>query len=599
MKPTGSHPTKTLALSLGLAFAGCNGAIVDQDYPIPEAPGQVGGGQAPGTDPNVPGGNPNVPGGNPNQPGDPNPGGGGNPAMPSAQVACGSDMKESVGKRVLRRLTIGELDATVRSVFGFDAAAWAGPVVPPDPASLDGFGNNVDRLTVSPDYARGALDTARSVATLVASDQVMQRLLSCSSSGGPPCASTFISTFGPRLYRRPLTPAEQSRYLSLYEKVSKQGDFRSFVYWATMTMLQSPNVLYRSELGEPDGGGRFKLTQYEIASSLSYTFTGGPPSVELTQMAATNRLSTADQIETAARGLVFDASQKVRPEFRNVMLRFADEWLGLSILDNVKKDDTAYPDFTTAIQGSLGEETRRFLSSVVFDERGTPAQLLTAPYTFVDSKLAKFYGFGASAADFTKVERPAGWGVGLLAQGGLLAVEAHSETTSPTKRGYLVRTRMMCGVVPPPPAVVTPLPEPTGAETTRKRYEDVHVAEASCKGCHRLLDMIGFGFEKLDAVGRFRAKENNFDIDDSGELAITSLGDIKFTGPKELAEQVAKLPETSDCMASYMAAFAMGVSQPNASCLVKSAASELRGGASLLDFWVRMARSEHFRTRVP
>jgi hypothetical protein len=114
-----------------------------------------------------------------------------------------------------------------------------------------------------------------------------------------------------------------------------------------------------------------------------------------------------------------------------------------------------------------------------------------------------------------------------------------------------------------------------------------------------MLDLIGFGFEKLDAVGRFRAKENGFDIDDSGELVGTTLGDIKFNGPTELAEQVAKLPETSACMASYMAAFAMGVSQANASCLVKSAAGELQGGMSLVDFWVRMARSEHFRSRLP
>jgi hypothetical protein len=580
---------RLVSLALGLVLgSACDGVIGDPENVPPPRPDEV---ISTGPGPAMPG----DPGGM-----DPGPGSMmGTPAMPSAQVACASDARESVGKRVLRRLTVGELDATVRGVFGLDAAAWAGPVVPPDPASLDGFGNNVDRLTVSPDYARGALDTARSVATLVSGDEVLPRLLACSTAGGPPCASTFISTFGPRLYRRPLTPAEQGRYLALYEKTSKQGDFKSFVYWATLTMLQSPHVLYRSELGEPDGTGRYKLTQHEIASALSYTFSGGPPSVELMQLAATNRLSTPDQIETAARGLVFDASQKVRPEFRNVMLRFADEWLGLSILDNVKKDDAAFPDFTGAIQDSLSEETRRFISSVIFDERGTPAQLLTAPYTFVDANLAKFYGYGAAAADFTRIERPAGWGVGLLSQGGLLAVEAHSDTTSPTKRGYLVRTRMLCGTVPPPPAVVSPLPEPTGAETTRKRYEDVHVAEASCKSCHRLLDLIGFGFEKLDAVGRFRAKENNFDIDDSGELVGTTAGDIKFQGPAELAQQVAKLPETSACMASYMAAYALGVSQPNASCLVKVAAGELRGGTSLLDFYVRMARSEHFRTRLP
>jgi hypothetical protein len=520
------------------------------------------------------------------------------PPPPSAQVSCQGNSQETVGRRTLRRLTQLEFDATIRAVFGLEAAQWAGPMVPPDPASLDGFGNNVDRLTVGPDYARGALDTAKQVASLVSTESTLSKLLPCSTAGNAACASTFVSTFGPKLYRRPLTAAETTRYTALYDKVSKQGDFKSFVYWATLTMLQSPNVIYRSELGEPDGN-RFKLTQYEIATSLAYTFTGGPPTAELMQMAATNRLSTADQIETAARGLVFDAAQKVKPAFRSILGRFSDEWLGLSILDNVKKDAIAFPDFNEQIQTALGQETQRFISNVIIEEKGTAATLLTAPYTFVDAKLAKFYGYGAGATDFAKVTRPDGWGVGLFAQGGLLSVEAHSETTSPTKRGYLIRTRFMCGAVPPPPAVVSPLPEPTGAETTRKRYEDVHVAEPSCKSCHRLMDLIGFGFEHLDAVGRYREKEGAFDIDATGELTNTTKGDIKFNGPTELAQAVADLPETSECVGSYIAAYALGVSQSNVACLVRSAKDALVGGGSLLDYYIRISRSEHFRSRLP
>jgi hypothetical protein len=587
-----SHVARMAVALAGVVALGaaCNGSIID--------PRSSGPGSSPGDQPGGVAGAPGA-GGSGATPGGGDPVGDPTREPVTAQVACGKAGTESTGRRVLRRLTIAELDATVRGVFGLDATAWSGPTVPPDPASLDGFGNNVDRLTVSPDYARGALDTAKKVATLVASDAVLGKLITCSTAGGPPCAATFVSTVGPRLYRRPLTPAEQARYLALYDKVSTQGDFRSFVYWATLTMLQSPHVLYRSELGEPDGAGRYKLTPYEIAGALAYTFTGGPPSDELTQLAATNRLATPDQIETAARGLVFDAFQKVKPSFRAVMLRFADEWLGLSVIDNVQKNAQSFPDFSPQVQSALGEETRRFVASVVLEDKGTPATLLTAPYTFVDASLAKFYGFGTAGADFARVDRPAGWGLGLLAQGGLLAVEAHDQATSPTKRGYLVRTRIMCGTVPPPPDNVPQLPEPTAAETTRRRYESIHAVDAACKGCHQMLDPIGFGFEHLDATGRFRAREGNFDIDDSGVLSGTSMGDITFKGPSELATALAKLPETASCMASYMAAYALGVNQPNASCLVQSAVNELRGGMSLLDFYIRMARAEHFRVRVP
>jgi hypothetical protein len=600
-----------LVLSVACGAAACTGAVTGDPSGTGLGP-NTGGGRGPGSNPGVgPGGSgPNSPPGSTGPGGATNPGGPstgpgtpdpGSTGAPSSQISC-TGTGDTTGRRVLRRLTIPELDATVRTAFGLSEADWKGPIVPPDPASLDGFTNNLDRLTVGPDYARGAMETAVTVAKLVANPPHLGRLLPCGANGGQgsamlPCAQTFVNTYGAKLYRRPLTSAETARYANMFMTVGR-ADFKVFIHWATLTMLQSPRVLYRSELGKMEGG-RYKLTPFEVASALSYTFTGGPPDAALMQLATNNQLSTPDQIEAAARSLVFDAGQKIKPGFRNVMLKFTEDWMGLSSLSNLKKDATAFPDFTPQIQDALAEETKQFVSTVLFEEKGTPAALLTAPYTMVDAQLARFYGLPAGAAGFAKVNRAANTGLGLLSQGSFLAVEAHNVHTSPTKRGYFVRTRLLCGTVPPPPPVVGDLPASTGGETTRQRYEVIHQANPSCKGCHALIDSIGFAFEHLDAVGRYRAKEGRFDIDDSGEVTNTTAGDLPFRGPAELATTIAKLPEVSSCMASYMAAFAFGVSQPNASCLVRSAAEELRGGMSLVDFYIRMARSEHFRSRLP
>jgi hypothetical protein len=574
-----------IALSLSLA-AGCTGSIQGGAGIDPPS------GSKPGTKP----GDMN-PMGNPD-PNNPNPG---NPNMdptkpPSAQVMCPGNGKEIVGKRALRRLTIPEFEATIRSAFALDAKQWVGLNVPPDSGSDDGFTNNVDRLTVSPEYARGAAESSRQVAALVSSDANLTKLLPCAATGDTACADSFVTSFGTKLYRRPLTSAEKARYMSMYDKTSKEG-FKSFVFWATSTMLQSPNVIYRSELGEPDGTGRFKLTPYEVASQLSYTFTGGPPTPELMQLAATNKLASAADVETAARALVFDG-QAVRPAFRDQVLRFTDQWLGLSRLSNVKKDATLYPDFNSQIQDSLAEETRRFISAVLLEDKGSVASLLTAPYTFVDTKLAKYYGFGAATGtDFAKITRPPEWGVGLLAQGSMLAVLANGLSTSPTRRGHMVRTTMMCVPVPPPPPVVDPIPEPTEAKTTRQRYEELHAANVACSGCHAMMDPIGFAFEHLDSGGRYRQKEGKFDINDSAIVTASSKGDLKVNGPTELAKAISTLPEVTDCMAAYLAAYALGVNHDSAQCLVSSATAELRNGMSVVDFYVRMARSEHFRFR--
>lgn len=516
---------------------------------------------------------------------------------PTAQVACDSAGAQTIGHRALRRLTNAELETTIRATFSLDAAAWTGVTLPSDAGSLDGFTNNVDSLTVSPDYAKGTLDGAKKLATQISGDALLNKLAPCASAGDRACADTFVSSLGAKLYRRPLSAGEKTRYLALYDKITAKEEFKSFAYWAATAMLQSPNLIYRSEVGEADGSGRFKLSGYEIATELAYAFTGGPPSAALTELAAAGQLSTPDQIEAAARGLIFDGAN-VKPAFRDVVLHFANQWLGLGGLSNLKKDAVLYPEFSADVQESMAEETRRFFSAVVFEEKGNVQSLLTAPYTYVDSALAKYYGFGtATGADFTRAERPANWGVGLLAQGSFLAVQANSLTTSPTRRGYLVRTKLLCGVVPPPPAVVGPIPEPTATQTTRQRYEVVHEANPSCGGCHAMMDHIGFALEHLDSAGRYRETENSFAIDDTGTVSSTSKGDVKIKGPTELANTLSTLPEVSDCVSSYVAAYTLGVNHESAACLVGNAATELRGGKSLLDFYVGMARSEHFRSR--
>ncbi|HET6280629.1 MAG TPA: DUF1592 domain-containing protein [Polyangia bacterium] len=564
-------------LAVALAAGGCSGII---DNPTNQPPGGNGNGNGPGL------------------------GGAGGGVMPPTNTpdSCVGVTGEVPGRRLLRRLTGSEFEATVRGAFALTGpGAWVG-LLPPDPAATNGFSNNVERLTIGTEYASAAQDTAKKVADLVAQDAKLGQLLPCATKGDEACANTFLDNYASKLYRRPLTAEERAGYIGLYTKVRQQNDFKTWVYWATTAMLQSPNVHYRSELGDVASGGRYQLTPYEVASALSFTFTGGPPSPELMQLAAANKLATADQLEAAARTLIFNPDNSIKPEFREIVLRFSEQWLGLTSLENKIKDKTAFPDFVPAVQTSMAEETRRFISSIILDDRGKPGDLWTAPYTFVDSTLAGYYKFGGgtNVNGFLRVNRPPGWGMGLLAQGSLLVVKAGSLSTSPTKRGHLVRTQLLCYPVPPPPDVVPNLPEPTAADTTRQRYEKLHASEPTCHACHQMMDPIGFGLEHLDASGRFRDKDNNFPIDDSGTILATTAGDLTFTGADGLAKTVARLPEASDCLASFIASYSLGVDDHASTCMVRNAATELRDGKiTILDYYSRMVRSEHFRTRTP
>ena len=185
-----------------------------------------------------------------------------------------------------------------------------------------------------------------------------------------PCAQTFVTTFGPKLYRRPLTPAEQARYADLFLKVGR-ADFKNFVYWATLTMLQSPRVLYRSELGKPDGSG-------SSSSPLRGRQRAG---LHLHRRPARRRAAAAGGGQSPvdpgpdrgrrAQALVYDAAGKVKPAFAGDHAA-ASPTTGWACrrCRTCKKDATAFPDFNAEIQDALAEETRRFLSSVLFDEQG-------------------------------------------------------------------------------------------------------------------------------------------------------------------------------------------------------------------------------------
>jgi hypothetical protein len=499
---------------------------------------------------------------------------------------CESGERDVAGPRLLRRLTGGELDAAIRNGFGLSAAEWAGPAVPADAAGRNGFTNNVDRLIVDDAYAHGLLVTAEQVAGAVVEPLVLARVLPCAGAGDEACARTFLDTVGRRMYRRPLGDAEAARYIELFERITAEEDFATWVRWATVAMIQSPAVVYRSELGERDGD-RYVLTGYEIATALAFALTGAPPDDALLDAAAAGELDTADGVAATARALAYDDAGAARPALRATFLAFTDQWLGLSALDNVGKSPEMFPGFTADVRAAMRAEADGYVDSVVFEQSGGVSALLTAPMNTSDPTLVAYYG-----------PRPDGWGVGLLAEGALLTINAGNEWTSPTQRGKLIRERLLCNDMPPPPPVVGDIPAPTGAETTRQRYEE-HTQLEACAGCHVAMDPMGFTFEHLDATGRYRETEGAFPIDDTGAIYGLESEPIDVAGPVELASALADRPETSSCMAAFMGSYTYGLDHHDTTCLISSLADGLAGGQlSIADFFVELTATKHFRERV-
>ncbi len=487
------------------------------------------------------------------------------------------------GRPTLRLLTRLELENTLNDVFPMLKGQWSDSL-PASVLSEAGFDNDAS-TTVGTQFATSLLELGKSVGAAVSGD-ALATLLPCSTTAADrACAETFVNQYGRRLFRRPLTQKERERYLTLFDTAKASGDFKTAIKWLTAGLIQSPNAVYRSELGTDMGNGQRTLTPFEVASELSYTFTATAPSEELLAKAEQGELG--DLVAQARAMLATDAGKQQ-------VQRFFEGYLSYT---NVAAASKAKIQNFNPVALDMIRETRAFIDEIVIKKGQGLTALLTANTTNPTVALANYYGFPAPAADFASVERPSNHGVGILSQGAFLASHANSDATSPTKRGLFAYYKLLCQPKLTPPKNVPTIDTAELTTTTRERYERAHLTRGTtCNGCHQYFDPIGFGFEHFDEGGRYRAQENGVNIDASTWLPTTDgSAPVKFDGEEELMQQLAKEAVSSQCFVAYLATFGYGTRD---SCLAPSHAEDLRAGTmGIVEVFARLAEEPHFTVR--
>lgn len=486
---------------------------------------------------------------------------------------------EQLPARRVRRLSHAEYDRTIAELVGTDlglAAAFA-----PDNV-VDGYTNDATASVVSGLLA----DQYRVAAETIADDLVadLDAVLPCdpASAGEAECAEAFVLDFGRRAFRRPLADEELARFLDLYTEVAAEDGFAEGVRWTIAAMLQAPGFVYRTELGEPQDDGTWRLTAHEIAAELSYLVIGGPPDAELAADADEGALLDPEVLQAHAERLLADARSS------GPMQAFVETWLRTAQLELVTRDEEKFPEFTLDIRLAMRGETRRLVADT-WGSGGTLADLLLADHTFVTDALAAFYGIapGDGEADGDGFRRAAvgeHYG-GVLTHGSVLATHALPQSSSPIHRGLLVRERLLCNdLPPPPPGVVNAPPEILPGQSTRERYA-MHTADPACAGCHALIDPIGFGFEHYDAVGRWRADDDGVAVDASGEITGATAEPIVFDGVGELAAALAEASEIRACYAHQWSTYVLGgvVADPGLACMAEAVDAGIADADGRLD----------------
>jgi hypothetical protein len=494
-------------------------------------------------------------------------------------------------KVVLRRLTHSQYNNTVRDLLK-DTTNPADNFPPED--YVDGFKNQYEALSVFPLLAEAYGIAAEKLAGNAFRRGDSRGLIPCQQprlplppraeaaasmigpngeipvSGEPTsendaaCRAKFVTTFGRLAFRRPLEREEIVRYEAIFRK---QKTFLGGAQAVIEAMLQSPAFLFWF-----DQTPNPKWKAYARASALSYFLWNTTPDDKLLDSAARGELNTSDDLERTARRMLDD------PRARDGLDEFISQWLRFDRVMAASRERRLFPLFNSELARAMTEESRRFLGDLVWNDRNF-MEAFTAPYSFINSDLAAIYKVSPPARDFDRVEFPAtAERAGLLGQASFLTLTSKPDDTAPTGRGLFVREQFLCQhVPPPPPGVDTNLPpiEEAKPVTNRERLA-MHTTSAMCVGCHNLIDPIGFGFEKFDAIGLRRDKHKlsffqpgasaatrrappktvELEIDSKGWVA--GLDGSTFTTPRELGELLARTPQCQECIVKQLFRYMAG-----------------------------------------
>jgi hypothetical protein len=489
--------------------------------------------------------------------------------------------QRSAGHVVIRRLSHAEYQYTILDLVkvDFDARNY----FPSDGSGGGGFDNQGRALFFTPLKLERYYDAADSIIGQVYKDDQkwgsivpfeyeqnwFQRFVNWMKSlvsddyeewNSPRLAAEkVIVPFATKAYRRFIKDEEKSKLIDLFETVYSQKDsldnptrFNQSVAETLKSVLVSPFFLYRVE-EEPDKLGSYPLSNFEVATRLSYFLWCSMPDQELFDLAYMGMLDDSLVLEKQVRRMLAD------PKSKRFAENFSSQWLGINkLMDNQPiADPETFPEFTMDIRKALYRETIEYFYYVLTQSKNM-LELINSNYTFLNKELADYYGIpGVEGDEIQKFVLQDSSRGGVLGMGSVLTTTSLPIRTSPVLRGKWVLEQLMGTSPPPPPPVVAELTEDKAAhdELGLRKILEIHRSKPECLSCHVKMDPLGLGLENFDPIGRWRDSYGKVDIDASGVMA----DGRKFEGPKELKKiLLTEKEKIARNLSSKMLSYALG-----------------------------------------
>jgi len=449
-------------------------------------------------------------------------------------------------------------------------------------SGITDFDNNERVVVVNNDNWGDFQTAAEAVAAKVtATDAALQAVVATKDPG------TFIKTFGRRAFRRDLTAAEVSAYTALHTQGSTStgapSAFTKGAGYVITAMLQSPNFLYRMELG--DNGA--PLSGYELAAKLSLWLLNTTPSDAMLDAAAKGTFDSAEGAVAQAKTMM-DA-----PAALESIREMHSQLYKIPLFDTITKDNVA--GYSDGLKTEFMTAGTSFFDYIYSQNLGVK-EILTTKVGFAGPLMAALYGIkvnGSSVQQVALSDR-SGW----YTQAPYLTQWANNNDPDPIHRGVRINLDTLCLQLGPPSTVLPSVPAIQQNETNRKRYETL--TNGCGRPCHTVyINPIGFAFEDYDGIGRYRTTDNGQPVDTTGSYPFAD-GEHTFKGAAELMQQIANDPQAHQCWSKKLATYALErdilpVERPTIEAL--AAVSQASGG-SLKQVMLALVKSEAFRTHV-
>ena len=475
-----------------------------------------------------------------------------------ALAGCGPSEPQTSGTPVgAQRLTAAQYRQMVTDIFGADIKL--GGRFEPGMRKNGLLAVGASAVAMSPSGFEQYDTMARTVAAQIVDDKHREALIPCKPADtkkqDPACAATVVSKYARLLFRRPASDKESAGPVAMANQAADaKGDFYTGLSYGLAQLLDSPNFIFRKDTAEPDPSatGKLRLTGYAKASRLSFFLWNAGPDDALLHAAQAGELDTKSGIAKQVDRML--ASSRLESGVR----AFFTDFLDFDQFDSLAKDATIYPVFGEKVAHDAQEQTLRTVVDLLVTRQGDYRDLFTTRKTFLTRNLGVVYQVPvASEKDWEAHEFPMDDPhAGVLTQLSFTELHAHPGRSSSTLRGKAVREILLCQPVPSPPAnvnftVVQDTSNPN-FKTARDRLT-AHRTEATCAGCHKIMDPIGLGLENFDGAGQFRTTENGAAIDPSGEI-----DGIKFTDTASLGQAIHDNPAATACLANSLYRYAAG-----------------------------------------